>query len=161
MSMRGCYRRVTVKELNEFLKDSSDIFVFLHPDDPADLPEDRFLDFDKSWAAIQFLLNGDVMGDQGEPPLSDAVLGGTWLGDVDVGYGPARYLLPQEVRAVATALDAIPEGEFRKRYDGAAMDEAGCTPEYGKTRKRGCLISCIGTPGFTLSCGRLHKPATP
>jgi hypothetical protein len=128
MSMRGCYRRVTVAELDKLLKDSSDIFAFLYPDDPTDLPEDRFLDIDKTWAAIQFLLTGDVIGDQGEPPLSNAVLGGTWLGDVDVGYGPARYLLPQEVRAVATALDAIPEAELRNRFDMAAMARAGVYP---------------------------------
>jgi hypothetical protein len=128
MSMRGCYRRVTVAELDALLKDSSDIFAFLHPDDLADLREDRFLDIDKSWAAIHFLLTGDALGDQGKPPLSYAVLGGTWLSDVDVGYGPSRYLVPGEVQEVADALHAITEAEFRKRFDMAAIAKAPIYP---------------------------------
>jgi hypothetical protein len=128
MSMCGCYRRVTVAELDRLLKDSSDIFTFLHPDDPADLLEDSFLDIDKTWAAIQFLLTRDVIGDQGKPPLSYAVRGGTWLGDVDVGYGPARYLLPEQVRALAEAMEAISDAELRKRFDMATLAEAGVYP---------------------------------
>jgi hypothetical protein len=135
MSVRGCYRRVSVAELDRLLDDSSNIFAFLYPDDPADFPEDRCLDIDKTYAAIQFLLTGDVIGNQGKPPLSYAVLGGTWLGDVDVGCGPARYLLPEQVRAVAAALEAIPVAEFQKRFDMATMAQAGVYPDVWKDEK--------------------------
>jgi hypothetical protein len=130
VSMRGCYRRVTQRELAALLKNPEGIFTFLYPEDPATVPESRFLDIDKSWEAIQFLLTGDLFGDHRNPPLSDAVLGGTWLGNVDVGYGPSRYLTPAEVKAVATALHAIPEAEFRRRFNRESFATAGVTTQW-------------------------------
>src|SRR5262245_9012884 len=101
MSMRGCYRRVLWGELAPQIKNPAGIVDFLYPNnEPADVPEDRVLDIDKTWAAIHFLLTGETpYADEPRTPLGDAVFGGNWLGDVDVGCGPARYLTPAEVRA--------------------------------------------------------------
>ena len=42
----------------------------------------------------------------GKGPLSDAILGGTPIGPNN-DFGPARYLEPEEVSAVATALEPV------------------------------------------------------
>ena len=60
-----------------------------------------------------------------DPPLGNVVLGGTELGDVDLGYGPARYLTPAEVREAAGALDAIFVDDLMSRFDYTAMLKAG------------------------------------
>jgi hypothetical protein len=67
---------------------------------------------EKSWQHLHYLITGKL--DDAPPPLGNAILGGTPIGD-DVGYGPARYLTPQQVREVADALAAIPREELVRR----------------------------------------------
>src|SRR5262249_46865216 len=50
-------------------------------------------------AKLHYLFTGSA--DEGDGPLADAILGGVEVGD-DRGYGPARFLDPDEVCAVAT-----------------------------------------------------------
>jgi hypothetical protein len=78
MSMIGNYRRVTALELASLQQAPNQIMRFLYPDDSTSIPADRHLDLDKTWHAIHFLLTGDPW--EGEPPLRNAVLGGTPLG---------------------------------------------------------------------------------
>src|SRR5262245_57371610 len=61
---------------------------------------DRYMDVDKAWAGIAFLLN--VAG--GAP--ADIVGGGIPLSDEDLGYGPVRYLVSFFRFAVAAG-DAV------------------------------------------------------
>lgn len=90
----------------------------LFPDDDGNTHPDA-LDIDKTWHAIHFLLTRTVW--EGEPPLSQAILGGDPVGD-DTGFGPARYLSPAEVREVAAALVLVPADDLRRRYgDGSAL----------------------------------------
>ena len=79
------------------------------------------LRIDKSWHGIHFLLTGSAWG--GKPPLSNAVLGGQEFGP-DLGYGPARYLTPDQVREVAAALDEIINAILRGRFNPKAMTKA-------------------------------------
>jgi hypothetical protein len=76
----------------------------------------------KSWHKMHFLLNGDPW--RGEIPLGWAVFGGKELGTVDVGYGPARYLLPKEVRQLVSELRLLPAEELFEAYDPASMRAA-------------------------------------
>lgn len=126
MSMIGIYRRVTPTELSQLLAAPEQIEEFLYPADDSEPPPDRLLDIDKTWHAIHFLLTGTE--GQGDPPACNAVLGGTPLGEVDIGYGPARYLLPAEVAAVSTLLGSIPESELRQRLDLPVMKALGIYP---------------------------------
>jgi hypothetical protein len=48
---------------------------------------------------------------------SNAVLGGSELTDEDLGHGPARYLEPAEVAAVAEALSRVSAEELWSRFD--------------------------------------------
>jgi len=58
----------------------------------------------------------------GETPLCNVVLGGTEIGD-DIGYGPARYITAEDVKAVASALDGITPDQLAKRYDSASLQK--------------------------------------
>ena len=83
----------------------------------------------KSWHKMHFLLNGDPWS--GGVPLGWAVLGGKELGTVEVGYGPARYLLPNEVRILVSELRLLPAEELFEAYDPASMRAAKlyCAPD--------------------------------
>lgn len=124
MSMIGNYRRITEKELAWLQANPSEIADFLDPD--AAPPADRQLDIDKAWQAIHFLLCGAAW--EGTPPLGNAVTGGRPIADVDVGYGPARYLTAEEVVETFEALDDISAPELLQRFDPEAMNEAGVYP---------------------------------
>lgn len=83
------------------------------------------LDLDKAWHGIHFLLAGDAWG--GKPPLGNAVLGGTEVGP-DVGYGPARLVSVEQVKAVAEALEPLTPEVFVTRFDAEALTEADIYP---------------------------------
>lgn len=77
---------------------------------------------EKTWSGIHFLLNGTADG--GKPPLFNVVLGGEETGE-DFGYGPARYLTPDQVKEVAAALEPITKKALRARFDARAMAREG------------------------------------
>jgi hypothetical protein len=71
---------------------------------------------DKTWYPLHFLLTGEPEGVPG--PISRAISGGTEIGR-DLQFGPAKYLMPDEVREVSAALSAITHEELRRRFDPA------------------------------------------
>jgi len=81
---------------------------------------------DEKWHALHYL----VCGAPGEVPgpLGSAVMGGKALSAEDMGYGPARYLLPEEVAAIAAALEGVTHEELSARFDPARMDAIGIYP---------------------------------
>lgn len=83
------------------------------------------LEIDKAWHGVHYLLTGSAQDAEG--PLGQAILGGTEIGD-DGGYGPARYLLPEEVKGVAIALENVADDQLRNRYDAAALSAANVYP---------------------------------
>jgi hypothetical protein len=90
-----------------------------------DTPGQEFLDLDKAWHGVHWLLTGSV--DETTTPEGQAVLGGTEVGD-DWGYGPPRLLRPDDVRRVAAALEAVTAADLRARFDPAAMTAADVYP---------------------------------
>jgi hypothetical protein len=126
MSMIGNYLRIPEADLNRVVKDLASITALLYPEDGSDLPADRHLDTDKAWHLIHFLLTGDAWA--GEGPLRNAVLGGTEIGEKDVGYGPARYLTPAQVRETSAALTPISSQELWSRFDRQAAEDADIYP---------------------------------
>jgi Domain of unknown function (DUF1877) len=125
MSMIGNFLAITQEQLNGLLADPDSVPDLLYPEAGNALPA-GLMDVDKAWHGIHFLLTGSQW--EGTPPCSLAILGGVPIGQ-DVGYGPARYLLPNQVREVAQALASLPPSELAKRYSPKAMDEAGIYPE--------------------------------
>src|SRR5215467_11673212 len=122
MSMTGRYLRVESRVIACILDAPSTLLDVLYPEpEPADF-EARYLDIDKTWHIIHFLLNDHAW--EGSSALFGAVLGGTELTDEDLGYGPARYLPPAEVRATSQALQPISFAELWSRLDEARIREA-------------------------------------
>ena len=127
MGMIGHFVAVSPGQLQQLIADPDSIQAFLYPDNGEALPNS--LDVDKAWHGIHFLLTGDP--DEGDPPLALAVLGGTEIGD-DVGYGPARYLTPEQVREVAAALRTKRRSQLEANFNPAAMKAADIYPALGE-----------------------------
>lgn len=73
---------------------------------------------DKSWHGLHFLLTETAW--EGEPPLN-FIVAGEEIGDIDVGYGPAKMFTNAEVRSIAAALDELSNEHLRKRFDPKKM----------------------------------------
>ena len=54
---------------------------------------------DKSWHGIHFLLTGSAEGVR--PPVDFILMGGREIGDLDLGYGPARAFTSAETKQIA------------------------------------------------------------
>ena len=92
---------------------------------PAD--DGEHLDLDKAWQGLHFLLTGTDMG--GDPPLNFIYRPENWIGDVDVGLGPARAVRSGEVRMIADELERLPPETLAERFDPEKMMELGIYPE--------------------------------
>lgn len=57
------------------------------------------------------------------------MLGGEGFGD-EWDYGPVRFLLPAQVRAVSEALAGLDAEELTRRFDPADMDAQGIYPRF-------------------------------
>lgn len=78
-------------------------------------PGAGFVDLDKAWHALHYLLSGSAR--DGEGPLAFLLKGGTPVGDEDFGYGPARVFQPAEVSAIADALAGVSQRTLLPRFD--------------------------------------------
>jgi hypothetical protein len=129
MSLIGNYLRITPSELRRLIGQPAtlvDLLTRVLDSEDGDVPADgRWLEIDEAWQGIHFLLTGRPTG--GRRPLADAVLGGTPIGE-ELGYGPARYLDPKQVKSVAHALAKLDEEEFRSRFDAEKLRSAGIYP---------------------------------
>ena len=85
------------------------------------------IDLDKSWHGIHYLLTGTA--EAGDFPLGFLVCGGTQIGDVGVGYCPARAFRAREVKEVQRALSVIDDQTLRGRFDPAKMSELEIYPD--------------------------------
>lgn len=125
MGMVGYFVAVSSKTLDELKNNPDELGDYLYPNDSED-ETPNFLDVDKAWHGIHYMLTGSVDG--GEEPLSLTVFGGEEIGE-DMGYGPARFLTPQQVKAVSAALDALGEDDFRSRFAPEEMEAAEIYPD--------------------------------
>ena len=125
MSMILELRQIEASAIDSLLSDPDQIEELLDLDDAiydSGVPQENIapeIDLDKSWHAIHFLLTGSAWG--GEPPFSYLLVGGEEVGDVDVGYGPARVLRPQEVSEFDMALASVSPEDLRNRFDPQAI----------------------------------------
>jgi hypothetical protein len=129
MSMIGNFRRTSDARIDALLADPDSISDYLDgdPDEVADAGEAYAdLDVDKAWHGIHFLLTGTAW--EGAAPLSFIVRGGRPIGDVDVGYGPARAFSSADVRAIASAMHPIEPADLERRFDPPAMSRLDIYP---------------------------------
>lgn len=79
------------------------------------------LTLEKSWHCLHYLLTGTAR--ETKSVLGKAILGGTEIGP-DMGYGPARYLEPNEVKKVAKSLKTVSTKDLASRFNLKAMKAA-------------------------------------
>jgi hypothetical protein len=84
------------------------------------------LDLDKAWHGIHFLLTGSAW--ETTSGAGEAVLGGVPVGD-DRGYGPARLVAAEQVRAVAAGLEEFTAETLRTRFDPAGLMAEAIYPQ--------------------------------
>lgn len=81
---------------------------------------------DKAWHGLHFLFTGSAS--EGEFPAGFLVTCGTPIGDIDVGYGPARSFTPAEVQSIAAFLDDQDEAQLKSRIDPEVMQNLEIYP---------------------------------
>jgi hypothetical protein len=84
-------------------------------------------DLDKAWHGIHYLLTGTAY--EGKGPASYLLMGGEAVGDVDVGYGPARALDPAAVHDFQKALAGLTTEALRARFNPAEMKALEIYPD--------------------------------
>jgi hypothetical protein len=120
MGMIGHYCKIIEKDFYKLKNEEIFVSDFIYTETfTENLKETDFLDIDKAWHAIDFVLTHD-------PeifPLADVVLGGREITDEDVGYGSARYLTNEEVKQCHQFIKDITEKEFRSTFNVKEMIE--------------------------------------
>ena len=124
MGMAVFFAPISAAKLEELRKDPESIEEYLYPDD--DDEADGSFDVDKAWHGLHYLFTGTAWG--GDGPLAQAILGGEAIGE-DLGMGPARFLLPAQVREVAAALAGLTEDDLRTRFDPQQMKALDIYPD--------------------------------
>src|SRR5689334_9336242 len=117
MAMIGNLRPASDADIARLLANPEEITRFLYG---SDAHGTSCLVLNKAWHAIHFVLNGSRLG--GDEPLNFLVDQGTPVGEVDVGYGPARVLNSQQVRKLADALRPIGPDQIAQRIDLERFD---------------------------------------
>jgi len=136
MEMIGNLRPASDAEIQQLLASPTDVTRFLYGAE-ADGRERVVLK--KAWHAIHFALTGSRLG--GDEPLNFLVSEGTPVGEIDVGYGPARVLSSQQVRSLATALAALEPEAVAARVDLRKLDEEAMYP--GNWQRNGMDVDYV------------------
>jgi len=130
MGMVACFVPVSEETLAQLRSDEDAIEEFLYPDDGEREPE-NYVDLDKAWHGIHYLLTGEADG--GDPPLSLAVFGGEEFGP-EVGYGPARFLTAAQVAQISHALEAVTVDSLSAKFNPSDMGRKQIYPDEIWTR---------------------------
>ena len=77
-------------------------------------------DLDKAWQGIHYCINKTAY--DAEPPLDFITVGGEVVGDIEVGYGPARVLRSKTTSDIHNRLINISEKDVSINYNPKAMD---------------------------------------
>jgi Domain of unknown function (DUF1877) len=136
--MIGNLRPASDSEIERLLANPAEITRFLYG---AEAEGRERIVLNKAWHAIHFALNGSRLG--GQEPLNFLVSEGTPVGEIDVGFGPARVLTSQQVRQLATALAAIEPDEVARRIDLRTFDKEVIYP--GNWQRNGIGVDYVLT----------------
>ena len=138
MSMIGNFLAISEEKASELRANQTEIPDYLYSDEVQE--SDTFLDVDKAWHGVHFLLTGSTL--EGEAPLCWVVLGGEAIGE-DVGYGPARFVSAEEVKQINEAISNIDSSELIARFDAAALNRAEIYPDGWKSDDADYLVGAF------------------
>ena len=113
--------RISKQELESYI-DKPDLFLENRVDDAYSM------DIDKAWGGILYLLTGKAFA-SGSPEDEVDSLNRIFFSaqffdeDMDVGYGPAHYLTPEQVAGIHRKIASLTEADLKAHYDPKAMSE--------------------------------------
>ena len=129
MSMIGNLLRVSNSELESYLMNSGLLEERVYSED--EVQDSCLLDLDKAWESIYFLLTGCTSSDfeNAEPPISLILFNGALIDEnQDMGYGPATYVSPEQVKEILEALPDLDKEQLRARFDSLKSKDAVLYP---------------------------------
>ena len=125
MSITGLYVRVAPSDLERLNHDPEAFYwastASMTPDWENQPSTEPWISIEKAWAALGYLLDKATDGNL------DVVFGGTPIGE-DCGFGPPRYLPPDEVRQAADMLRRTPFHRLAAHYDARQLADAKIYP---------------------------------
>ena len=124
MSLLGHVYLLPDASIQALLAEPSSVFAVI--DRAYNEPQAGFVDLDKAWHCLHYLLTGSAQG--GEPPLNFILNGGAPVGNEDVGHGPARVFRPREVAAIADALRRVEVASLLPRFDPKKLEKLAVYP---------------------------------
>ena len=113
--------RISKQELESYI-DKPDLFLENRVDDAYSM------DIDKAWGGILYLLTGKAFAfgslEDEVDSLNRIFFSAQFFDeDMDVGYGPAHYLTPEQVMGIHRKIASLTEADLKARYDTEAMNE--------------------------------------
>jgi hypothetical protein len=138
--MIGNIRPASDAEIERLLAHPAEVTRFLYG---ADSGGRERLSLDRAWHAIHFALTGSRLG--GDEPLNFLASEGTAVGEVDVGYGPARVLRSEQVRAIAAALASISPADIAARLSLERLDQEAIYPGYWQRNGNGVVEHVVAS----------------
>lgn len=84
-------------------------------------------DLDKAWHGLHYLFTGSA--DTGDFPWGFLIVGGRTVGNIDVGYGPARVFSSAQTKEILAALSTLDEDQLRGRFNPSEMTAKDIYPE--------------------------------
>ncbi|RYY52409.1 MAG: DUF1877 family protein [Chitinophagaceae bacterium] len=125
--MTGFFLRIYTDELRTYIRNSTlleeRIDAFYHGD-PA------FVPVEWAWEGLLFLLTGEGLDDDPKGGLAKIFNSERIIDEEQdlAGYGPARYVNPEEVLSISKELSTLDRDELYDRYDPDLMEEKGIYP---------------------------------
>ena len=113
--------RISKQELETYI-DKPELFLENRVDDAYSM------DIDKAWGGILYLLTGKAFA-SGSPEDEVDSLNRIFFSaqlfdeDMDVGYGPAHYLTPEQVAGINHKIASLTEADLKSHYDPEAMNK--------------------------------------
>ena len=113
--------RISKQELESYI-DKPELFLENRVDDAYSM------DIDKAWGGILYLLTGKAFAfgslEDEVDSLNRIFFSAQFFDeDMDVGYGPAHYLTPEQVAGIHHKIASLTEADLKARYDTEAMNE--------------------------------------
>jgi hypothetical protein len=125
MSLIGHAYLLSDTKIQALLAQPGDIFAII--DGAYNDPAQGFVDLDKAWQCLHYLLTGTPR--DGTGPLSFLIHGGTPVGDEDLGgFGPARVFTSTEVAVIAEALAPVTRHTLLPRFDLKKLEKLDVYP---------------------------------
>ncbi len=132
MGMIGNLLRISTKELEDFLADSTLLEERIYSETDDMSGKENYLDLNKSWEGLFYIITGYPLAELGniQPPLEWSIFGSESVDDEqDLGYGPARYSTAEQVAQIIAVLQNLSSEQFKQRFKPEEMMSKGIYPE--------------------------------